>query len=256
MTRSAKTIEQTEDYTMSRKVVISLSGNVGKTTVSVQLLAPRTGDKLISVETINADAAALGVDAEKIRGEHFAKIIKQLALEDNLLIDVGASNAEEFLTKCKQLEGQEEVDQWLIPVTPDQKMLTDTAKLIEILADDMGVPGEKIVVLPNRTRINIDDVREEFEPLIKFHGKNKGKFAFALAAAIPENEAYSLAARKGATVDAVATDATDYKAAARAAVSDKERDKALDMFALVKMAKSAKRDLDRSFAALFNVTVE
>ena len=107
-------------------------------------------------------------------------------------------------------------------------------------------------MLPNRTPIAADDIVEELGPLVKFHAKNKGKFRLALEAAIPENEAYSLAARKGMTVDAIAKDETDYKAQAKAAGSDKDREKALDMFALVKMAKAASRDLDRSFAALFN----
>ncbi len=85
---------------------------------------------------------------------------------------------------------------------------------------------------------------------MKFHAKNNG-FKLALDAAIPENEAFSLAARKSQTVDAIAKDTTDYKAQARAASTDKEREKALDLFALVKMSKAATRDLDRSFASLF-----
>lgn len=234
-----------------RKVIVSLSGNVGKTTVSVQLLAPRLpGEKIISVETINNDSAALGVDAERIKGDRFDKIIKQLAIEDNLIVDVGASNAEEFLTRCAALEGQEEVDMWIVPTTPDQKIQSDTARLIEMLTADMGVPADKIIVLPNRTKINRDDLVEELAPLVKFHAKNNG-FKLALDAAIPENEAFSLAARKSQTVDAIAKDTTDYKAQARAASTDKEREKALDLFALVKMSKAATRDLDRSFASLF-----
>lgn len=236
-----------------RKVIVSLSGNVGKTTASVQLLAPRLpGEKIISVESINADAATLGVDAERIKGERFDRIIKELAIEDDLIVDVGASNADAFISRCANLEGQDEVDLWIIPVTPDQKILTDTARLVEILSDTMNVPGDKIVVLPNRTPISADDIVEELGPLVKFHAKNKSKFRLALEAAIPENEAYSLAARKSMTVDAIAKDDTDYKAQAKAAASDKDREKALDMFALVKMSKAASRDLDRSFTALFN----
>ena len=70
--------------------VISFSGNVGKTTIARHLLAPRIpGARLVSIESINAGAAANDV----IPGRQFAELQEYLQVADDVVVDIGASNA-------------------------------------------------------------------------------------------------------------------------------------------------------------------
>ncbi|MFX8106505.1 hypothetical protein ABTK92_19385, partial [Acinetobacter baumannii] len=63
--------------------VINFSGNVGKSTVAAEIIAPRLKAKVIAVESINTDDHA---DAERLRGEQFGKLAQILALEDDAVI--------------------------------------------------------------------------------------------------------------------------------------------------------------------------
>ena len=68
-------------------VVINFSGNVGKSTVSRHLLAPRLKDAtIIPVESINSD----GSQDEAIKGKQFGEMQEALALVDDAVIDVGS----------------------------------------------------------------------------------------------------------------------------------------------------------------------
>ena len=70
--------------------VLNFSGNVGKTTVAAHLLKPRMADApIFSVESLNIDASADGIDVEKIRGSKYKELTDQLMNLDSAIIDVG-----------------------------------------------------------------------------------------------------------------------------------------------------------------------
>lgn len=78
-------------------VVAGISGNVGKSTLSAHMLVPRMANaKLLIVESINQDTQDLVGSSEKIRGEEFKKIYMELVVNEDIVVDVGASNAEAF----------------------------------------------------------------------------------------------------------------------------------------------------------------
>ncbi|MDA1379239.1 hypothetical protein PCI56_04290 [Plesiomonas shigelloides subsp. oncorhynchi] len=80
-------------------IVINFSGNVGKSIVAQHLLKPRIDNSVvIAVESINFD----GSQDEKIKGKAFSDIMDKAMLHDNVIIDVGASNVEEFLNQMKK----------------------------------------------------------------------------------------------------------------------------------------------------------
>jgi len=81
-----------------RVALVNLGGNQGKTTLAVNLFAPRMPEaKILAVETINAAGGDLGAAVEQLKGEQFARIYAELAAADDLILDVGASNIEDFL---------------------------------------------------------------------------------------------------------------------------------------------------------------
>lgn len=76
--------------------VINFSGNVGKSIVSQHLLKPRIeNSNIISVESINSD----GTNDEKIKGKRFTDIMNRVLDIQNVIVDVGASNVEDFCNK-------------------------------------------------------------------------------------------------------------------------------------------------------------
>ncbi len=145
-------------------VVAGISGNLGKSTLSAHMLVPRMKNaKLLIVESINQDTKELVGASEKIRGEDFKRIYMELVLHDDIVVDVGASNAEAFFEGLSSFsEGYDEVDLFVIPVVPGAKEQAEsvlTARMLEA----MGVEKHKIRVVFNRVKRSVED---EFPELL------------------------------------------------------------------------------------------
>src|SRR5699024_11066618 len=103
--------------------VLNFSGNVGKTTVAGQLLKPRMkGASIFSIESINAGADASGLEVEKMKGKRFGDLVDQIMPMSAAIIDVGASNVEDFVKLMQQFHGShEEFDYFIVPVVKERK---------------------------------------------------------------------------------------------------------------------------------------
>lgn len=145
-------------------VVAGISGNVGKSTLSAHMLVPRIAyAKLLIVESINQDTQDLVGSSEKIRGEEFKKIYMELVVNEDIVVDVGASNAEAFFEGLASFnKGYDEVDFFVIPAVPGAKEQAESVKTARMLAA-MGVERNKIRVIFNRVRRSVED---EFPELL------------------------------------------------------------------------------------------
>ncbi len=145
-------------------VVAGISGNVGKSTLSAHMLVPRMANaKLLIVESINQDTQDLVGSSEKIRGEEFKKIYMELVVNEEIVVDVGASNAEAFFEGLASFnKGYDEVDLFVIPTVPGAKEQAESVKTAHMLAA-MGVERNKIRVIFNRVRRSVED---EFPELL------------------------------------------------------------------------------------------
>ena len=135
--------------------VMNFSGNVGKTTISAHLLKPRMPDaRIYSVESINSGADASGVEVEKLRGKKFGSMIDAIMLLDEAIIDVGASNVEDFMKMMQQYDGShEEIDIFIVPTVKEKKVQEDTVNTIRALRA-IGVPSNKIRVVFNKLDVD------------------------------------------------------------------------------------------------------
>ena len=142
--------------------VLNFSGNVGKTTVAAHLLKPRMGDApIFSVESLNVDASDNGLDVEKLRGSRYKELTDQLMHLDSAIIDVGASNVEEFLKLMQRYSNShEEFDYFVVPVVKERKQQVDTMNTIRALAE-LGIPKNKIRLVFNKIDTN-DSIEEDF----------------------------------------------------------------------------------------------
>lgn len=231
-------------------VVVNFSGNVGKTTVAVNLLKPRMQNAPIySIESLNSDAAADGVEVEKMRGRHYGELQEQLMMRNSAIVDVGASNVEEFLKLMQQYHGShEEFDYFVVPAVKERKQMADTVNTIRILSS-IGVPRPKIRVVFNMVEVD-DDVEDEFAPLFGLAELEKS-FVLDPRAVIYSNEVFDRLKEVGRSLDDVSDDTTDYRARLRGAGSDEEKTLCVRMVAIQRLSVSANRNLDDVFRTVF-----
>lgn len=230
--------------------VLNYSGSVGKTIVASHLLAPRMNHApIFAVETTNETAADLGLDIDQLRGEQFGKLFRDLLRLHDAIVDVGASNIEDFLSAMTRYEGAyEEIDFFVLPVIGTGKAQRETIKTITALVN-LGVAPERIRVLFNRVQ---SDVEEEFLPVLTYASKT-GDFVANAQALVYENEVFELLADARTSIADVLADQTDYRNLLRQADhADTARITHLtNRHALRALAKPVDRQLNLAFAALF-----
>lgn len=225
--------------------VMNLSGNVGKSTVAKHLLYPRIdGAAFVTIETINADEG----DGEKRKGKDFGKLIEDMLMVEDAVVDIGASNVEDVLKQMGDYEGShEDFDLFVVPVTREAKQVRDTIGTIDALAA-MGVAAEKIVVIFNKVDAG-DDVRSVFEALFDYHSKFR-RFTISADAKILHSELYQMLRAAQTSVNELVADPTDWKAELRKADNDDAKQNAVRMLSMKRLAGSAKKNLDSAFAAV------
>ncbi|HDM8194155.1 TPA: transcriptional regulator [Vibrio harveyi] len=140
--------------------VVNNSGNVGKSTICDILLKPRLeGAQVVKVETINSD----GTNDEKISAEQFEDVLNKMDEHDCSIIDVGSSNIENFLLKMQEFKSShEDIDYFLVPVTPSNKQQVDSATTIQNLMT-LGIEPERVKVVFNMANKKLAVTKEYAE---------------------------------------------------------------------------------------------
>jgi len=225
--------------------VISFSGNVGKTTISRHLLAPRMqGAKIISIESINAAED----EDHVIRGRQFAELQEYLQVVDDVVVDIGASNIEDLLSLMRRYRGShEDFDIFIVPAVPAGKQQRDTMGTLAELSR-LGVPADKVRVIFNMVEDG-SDIERTFEPVLAFLRLTPVARA-SLDCRLGINEIYGRVNGSGADLAAVAADPTDYKALIASATDNTERLALAQRLATRRLASGVVPELDACFAAL------
>lgn len=229
--------------------LINLSGNIGKTTLAVNLLKPRMSDASIySIESINIGADASGEEVQTMKGKKYGELIDKLMLEDTAIVDVGASNVDDFIKHMQQFDGShEEFDIFIVPTVSDEKVMGDTVNTVELLTR-IGVPSEKIKIVFNKVDVD-DKVEDEFAPILGY-AKVTGNCIATPAATVFQNEVYERAIGAGTSVGAIMSDTTDYRAKLKMAENDDEKAKCVQMIGMKRLAATANKNLEQVFAAV------
>lgn len=227
--------------------VISFSGNVGKSTASKHLIFPRLPDcEIISVETINSDEQADG----HVKGKQFGHILEAMALMDNVVVDIGASNVEALILQMKQYRGSfEDFDLFIVPTTPIKKQQRDTISTIEALRE-IGVPAKKIRVLMNM--VAVDETPEAvFAGLFAMQEADKS-FVLNPKAVMYMSELYPMIAGTEITIQGAVDDPADYKQLAADTPKEnvEERIRLNRLLSIKRLATGLVGELDAAFKAL------
>lgn len=229
--------------------VINFSGNVGKSVVAKNLLLPRIPNAaFVAVETINRDEDV----GEKIKGSQFVSLHKELILADDVVVDVGSSNVEVFISLMSENEGShEEFDLFVVPTVSDKKQVQDTIGTIEALSA-LGVEKENIRLIFNRVNIT-DDLEETFYQLFAYH-KDANNFTLSTRATIRLNEVYQELRQYNTDIETILSKSKqEYKAELREALKEGDRaavERARDFVSIFGLAKSARQNLDEVFEVI------
>lgn len=225
--------------------VINFSGNVGKSTITRHLLAPRLPSaRVIAVESINADEG----QEQSLRGFQFGELQEYLQAVDDVVVDIGASNVEELMRLMHRYrESHEEFDCFIVPTVPPPKQQQDT---IATLADlhAVGVPPDRIQII-----FNMVDDREPLERV--FHILLTFLEQQPIASAnsdcrIGINEVYARVRGTGTDLAEIARDETDYKRLIARAGNRQEKMSLGQKLATRRLARGVVPELDACFAAL------
>jgi len=244
----APTILQTEK--IMKIAVINFSGNVGKSTVARHLLAPRLEDaQVIAVESINSD------DREKesaLRGSQFDELQDQMMSRSNVVVDVGASNVEDFVALMQRYEGShDDFDVFVVPTVPVVKQQVDTIATLNELRD-VGVDAAKIRVLFNAVDPRAD-LTKSFTRLFARH-QSHGGFVLNADAVLYDNPIFEKIKGTDATIIGLRDDPTDYVAwnarAMEEGAPDEQRAHIRQMVALKRLATRTAKELDAVFSLL------
>lgn len=226
--------------------VINFSGNVGKSTVARHLLAPRMNTaQIIAVESINSD----GTEEESIKGKQFGQLSEALALLDDAVVDIGASNVEDLISQMKQYRGShEDFDFFVVPTVSKHKQQRDTISTIEALSE-IGVPAKKIRLVFNM--VEQDESPEIiFSGLFEYHESEK-TFTLKPTAVMHANDIYGKLKGSDQTIAAILGDATDLKEQLKAAKEPEEKLRISRLIGVKRLAAGVSEELDAVFKALF-----
>ena len=225
--------------------VINFSGNVGKSTVALHLLAPRLNNaEVIPVESINSD----GTDETAIRGKQFGELQEYLQTLDDAVIDIGASNVEDFVKLMKQYKGShEDFDFFVVPTVPATKQQRDTISTVEALAN-LGVPAKKIRLLFNM--VDLEESPERiFSGLFEYQRESKS-FTLKPEAVIHVNDIYGKLKGSKTGIREILADETDYKERIKTAKDADEKLHFAQMLSIKRLAAGVSEELDAVFKAL------
>jgi len=147
--------------------VLNSSGNVGKSTITKNLIYPRLENALIvEVETYNDSNIGnknLNIINYDVNADISELYLNMIEIE-NIIVDVGASNISQFFEKILEFDGLLNLfDYFVIPTVSTLKETKDTIKTINFL-QNLDISESKIKVVLNKVK---KDVKIEFDTLMK-----------------------------------------------------------------------------------------
>lgn len=225
--------------------VLNYSGNVGKTTVARHLLAPRLpGCQVVSVETINADAG----QQQALRGDQFGTVSEYLLTVDSAVVDIGASNVEDFLERMRQFRGShEEFDYFVVPTVANVKQQEDTVATLDMLLA-LGIAPQRLRMVLNM--VGRGDIEQDFA-LVQAYAQGRHPPLFDPRCALYLNEVYERAKRTPqATLAELACDETDFKRLIAQAEDAAQKLTLAHRLGTRRLAQGVLQELDACFEAL------
>ena len=229
--------------------LISNSGNVGKSTIAREVLGINMPNAVaIEIETHNSGNtkyARIFKEYYKINATDIEELYTKLIENDEVIVDIGASNILDFLEQLEKFVGLETlIDLFIVPTTEDSKQLKDTIKIITILLQNLGISADKIIVIANR--INPSTFEKDFKILL--NAQKELGFRFNKDLSIRETSLLKDLELMNKTLNDVVNDETDYRKKIVETKGTPEQAKWVKM----DLAKMAGKKVYEDFKRVFN----
>ena len=238
---------------------INLSGNVGKTTLCINLCDAFMADaKYLSVEMRNTSAAdhIQSLDMEEFAAAEFKTVFREIMINDKVIVDVGSSNIFPFMDELMRYKSAiGELDLILVPTTPPEKQQKDTIATIEWL-HKLGFPANKIRVVFNLyPSLDNKDMALVYSYVFGYAmADGKSKATFEPHIVVAENEVFETMQVQRKNIREIASDKTDWKAMrveAKAAEDMDALEVAMDGQMAQDLAMTAQANLAQAAEMLF-----
>lgn len=179
-------------------MVANFSGNVGKTTLTKNLLLPNMPDvSIFAVEDVNAGYNQ--GEAVQLSAEQTQAILEQVieaSFATPVIVDVGASNVSNFFAALASYENMQDfISKVVVPTEPSDKVQTDTISTLHYLTEKLGFDADKISIILNKI-----PPKQSAEVVFGDMMKQAAEMGVFVAGAIPESETFQIASTLGLTI--------------------------------------------------------
>lgn len=234
---------------MKKVAVINFSGNVGKSSIARYLLAPRMDCDVLTIESLN-DEAGQKKTKTTIRGKEISELREHLLLSDSLVVDIGASNVEDFIDALSEYDdGIEEFEYFIVPTVPAIKQQEDTVSTInELIA--LEVPGEKIIVVFNQFDKKAGPLSKQFK--VVFDEFSTGDVQLNKDAVVPKHGFFEAFQQEKRAFTDVINDETDYRELISETDDRSEKIEYVRKLGMKSLAMGIHKELNGVYSALNN----
>lgn len=232
--------------------LLNSSGNVGKSTIAREVFAPRMKDALIvEIETVNSSSAKFpNLQTKKYKADDdFTQIYMDLIENENVIVDVGASNLSAFWTEMSKFAGVATLfDLFVVPTRSNDKIQEDTYKTIRFLRSE-GIDDGSIKVIFNGVEHGVE---RDFEMLLSVD------FAFDTSLYLDKNESLfnDLGFLRQTIADIYTPDTEKYKSKILKEKDPAEKIRLLKMDLANRMAAPVKERMDYIFETVTGLKSE
>lgn len=230
-------------------MVSNFSGNVGKTTLTKNLLLPNLPNaKVFAVEDVNAGYTQ--GEAVQLSAAQTQEILEQViesSFSNPVIVDVGASNVSNFFAALSTYDNMQEfITKVVVPSEPSEKVQTDTISTLHYLIESLGFAPEKISVVLNK--VNPKTEQAVFGKMLE-DAALLGVFS---AGTIPENNTFQTASLQGKSIQELAS--MNPQEIRQKSMEDAKKGgdpkQGINLMLAVASAKNLKANLDRIFSNL------
>lgn len=251
----SKKLKSTIPPFKKKLIILSLTGNIGKSTLVNTLLSPLMPEAhVFRIESINTTGESGAANEVMLRGDQLDKLQVGVAKAESSIVDVGSSNVEALLLALNDQFGSHYFfDYFLVPVIAQRTAEKETEDALKTLfaLQDMGVEPERIKVIFNKLPRN-STLEVECEGLLKFHATHP-IFTLNRDAVIHQSDAFAALSDVGKTYREMVADQTNYFQALNEIpmANEKERVQIVKMARAQGTVKRLSMELDDVFEALF-----
>jgi hypothetical protein len=183
-------------------MVANFSGNVGKTTLTKNLLLPNIAcAQVFAVEDVNAGYGQ--GEAVQLSAQQTQMLLEQVieaSFSRPVVVDVGASNVSGFFAALAEYEGmQDYIAKVVVPVEPSEKVQVDTVSTLRFLVNNLHFEPAKLVLVPNKV-----PAKAALNTLMLPVMAEAHRLHVRMTSPVPENNTFQIAASLGMTLPQLA----------------------------------------------------